>query len=320
MLEASAESGVEPVFARHETFHPRYGWLKKAYDAAVEQPDVFLRSDAPVVLGVGKNMVRAIRYWAEAFKVLERRPNEQRPRLDDSIPTEFGHSLLCERGWDPYLETRAALWLLHWKLYEPPCIAPSWYATIGSASPAPISAGTLLAELRRFCAEHPEWGEIAENSLKKDARCLLKMYAAVTSGRDLPEDTIDSPFVELGLLRELAKHPGLLHFPEGAKAGLADEVVAYACLRYAARSEPGLIPVARLASERGSPGAVFKLAEPELAESLARCAELAGDGLALTSSAGAAVLVFAADTAALADGLVGGLFKARANAAKKVAA
>jgi len=33
---------VNPVFARHETFHPRFGWLKKGFDAAVEESGVFL--------------------------------------------------------------------------------------------------------------------------------------------------------------------------------------------------------------------------------------------------------------------------------------
>jgi hypothetical protein len=43
------------AFARHETFHPRFGWLKKGYDLALEDAQVFLRDDAPVRLGVGKN-------------------------------------------------------------------------------------------------------------------------------------------------------------------------------------------------------------------------------------------------------------------------
>ncbi|KOR34363.1 hypothetical protein AM228_24585 [Planktothricoides sp. SR001] len=32
---------VNPVFARHETFHPRFGWIKKGFDAAKKTPDYF---------------------------------------------------------------------------------------------------------------------------------------------------------------------------------------------------------------------------------------------------------------------------------------
>jgi hypothetical protein len=53
---------VEPIFARHETFHPRFGWLKKGFDLVKKDPNIFQKDDAPVQLGVGKNMVRSIRF------------------------------------------------------------------------------------------------------------------------------------------------------------------------------------------------------------------------------------------------------------------
>ena len=47
---------AKPMFARHETFHPRYGWFRKAYTCAAQNPRVFLQDDATVQIGVGKNM------------------------------------------------------------------------------------------------------------------------------------------------------------------------------------------------------------------------------------------------------------------------
>ena len=64
------EDACQPAFARHETFHPRYGWFKKAVDRATEDPAVFHGEDVTVRLGVGKNMVRAIRFWASAARLL----------------------------------------------------------------------------------------------------------------------------------------------------------------------------------------------------------------------------------------------------------
>ena len=60
-----------PVFARHETFHPRYGWFRKAYSCTTADPTIFSRDDAPVRIGVGKNMVRSIRFWGLAAKLIE---------------------------------------------------------------------------------------------------------------------------------------------------------------------------------------------------------------------------------------------------------
>ena len=61
---------AKPTFARHETFHPRYGWFRKAYAVTDDDPQIFSREDAPVSIGVGKNMVRAIRFWGLAAKLI----------------------------------------------------------------------------------------------------------------------------------------------------------------------------------------------------------------------------------------------------------
>ena len=57
---------IKPIFARHETFHPRFGWFKKGFD----KNEVFStnKKGATTILGVGKNMVNSIRYWSLAFK------------------------------------------------------------------------------------------------------------------------------------------------------------------------------------------------------------------------------------------------------------
>ena len=40
------DSPFVTAFARHETFHFRYGWLKKGIDAVAEDPQMFSRADA----------------------------------------------------------------------------------------------------------------------------------------------------------------------------------------------------------------------------------------------------------------------------------
>src|SRR4051794_23239788 len=91
----------------------RYAWLKKAVDAAAVTPSLFASDDAMAVLGVGKNMVRSIRFWALATSVLEEVPKTRGVELR---PTQFGKSLFGEQGFDPFLEDAASLWLLHWRI------------------------------------------------------------------------------------------------------------------------------------------------------------------------------------------------------------
>ncbi len=90
MSGALLAEAAKPVFARHETFPLRFGWLRKAYTQADADSGVFSRPTATVGLGVGKNMVNAIRYWAQAYKILEEVPNPERPRVPLLVPTTFG--------------------------------------------------------------------------------------------------------------------------------------------------------------------------------------------------------------------------------------
>ena len=65
------DTGQTQSFSGHETFPFRYPWLKKGVDAVSDDPEVFLREDAIVTLGVGKNMVRSIRHWCLATGLID---------------------------------------------------------------------------------------------------------------------------------------------------------------------------------------------------------------------------------------------------------
>ena len=60
-------------FSGHQTFPFRYAWLHKGVRAVDEDPEVFMRPNALVGLGVGKNMVASIRFWCEALDLIDMR-------------------------------------------------------------------------------------------------------------------------------------------------------------------------------------------------------------------------------------------------------
>ena len=102
-------------FTGHETFPCRYTWLPKAVAALDDNPHLFRDIDnAIVVLGVGKQMARAVRFWVEAAKVVERQEK------GDFKITWFGKKLLGKDGFDPYLEDIQTLWLIHWNFSTHP--------------------------------------------------------------------------------------------------------------------------------------------------------------------------------------------------------
>ncbi len=58
-------------------------------------------------------MVRAIRFWGTAARLIADDPHNARGREVRCVPTRRGRALFGEGGWDPYMEDPGALWLLH---------------------------------------------------------------------------------------------------------------------------------------------------------------------------------------------------------------
>ena len=123
------ESACSNTFARHETFHPRFGWFRKAFVAAASDPAIFNDPEATVRLGVGKNMVRSLRFWGTASHLLVDEPVGG-TRQRNTKPTNVAAALLRPGGLDPYMETAGTWWWLHWLLLGPECQLPVWWMII----------------------------------------------------------------------------------------------------------------------------------------------------------------------------------------------
>ena len=261
---------AEPVFARHETFHPRYGWFRKAYTFASQDGHVFGQDDAPVVIGVGKNMVRAIRFWGLAAKLIAEDPSSPNRRTSGVAPTPIGHALFGESGWDRYMEDPGTLWLLHWLLLAPPSRLPVWWLAFSEFNAVEFTDGDLEASVVARIGETAGWTCPNSSSLKKDVGALLRTYApAQRSGRASLDDLSDCPLRELRLIVS-APTDGRYRFVLGSKPTLPSAIVAYAALDYAARTAKGsrTATLSRLANESGAPGRAFKLSESELLEAI----------------------------------------------------
>jgi hypothetical protein len=280
---------VRPIFARHETFHPRFGWLKKGFDKALENSTIFSEESAPATFGVGKNMVKAIRYWCLAFKILQEDFEKNNRPI---IPTHFGKQLLNIDGWDPYLEDVASLWLLHWNLLKLPCNATAWYYAFNIFNRPVFTSDDILSGLIDYKDRAFPLSKINISSLSKDINCFLRMYVEQSSHGGLREDSIDSPFFELGLI----KHYGdTKHFAMniGPKPGLTPEIIISACLEFAALRAEGAktISISSLLYEEGSPGLCFKIKENNLCDAI-ETISTQFDYIALSETAGLIQLIY----------------------------
>ena len=185
-------------FAKHESFYIREGWLYKGLRAVQEDAAIFVSPDAPERLGLGKNMVRALRFWMQATGLAEEMTLN---RIRVQRLTSLGGIILDQ---DPYLELDGTLWLIHHQLISSQDQATAWYWFFNYFVPSTFSRQEFIDRLAQWInaqnqADNSEG--IAEGSLRKDFDCLLHTYLPERTERGkTPEDQIECPLINLGIL------------------------------------------------------------------------------------------------------------------------
>lgn len=172
-------------FSGHETFPFRYTWLPKGVRHLQNQPGLFVADDALVTLGVGKNMVKSIRYWCEATEVVEGGDKKGDMRM-----TELGEKLLGPERWDPYLEDPGTLWLLLWQLVRNPSRSSTWHLAFTRWSSERFTREQLIDWLSRLVASEQPRTQMTPASLRRDVEVFLRTYTPSKTRRDLPTRSI----------------------------------------------------------------------------------------------------------------------------------
>ncbi|WP_066633194.1 DUF4007 family protein [Desulfolucanica intricata] len=249
---------LEGSLGRHETFTPRYGWLKKGYEAIINKRDkednVFKASDAIERLGVGKNMVSSIRYWMLAFKLIESNNGTiQTTELADKLLNE-------EEGWDPYLEDVASLWLLHWQLFVPPLESVNWSFAFNNCNLWSFDINLMSRVIRYAAKKYEPLASKSDNTFQRDASCIIRMYSEDPTGKD---SEINCPFTQLGIIQK-AEEKNFYCFNTSEKQNLPALIFAAACFSYIDHylsQTPKTVSIHKLTYDFNCPGVAFKVSE-----------------------------------------------------------
>ena len=183
-------------FRAHETFFIRKGWLSKGVKNVVNDPAVFVSREANPMdtLGIGANMVKALRYWLQAVGLTQEQISGKRKQT----LTELGKII---RENDPYMEELGTLWLLHYKLATNKDEATAWYFFYNEFKPMDFTRDDFLTQTGNYLRELGE--NIAERSIEDDYNCIINTYIPrikLNPKKFDPEDNIDCPLGELGLI------------------------------------------------------------------------------------------------------------------------
>ena len=243
-------------------------------------------ADALVTLGVGKNMVKSIRHWCLATQVAE--PLQvTKKRGKELKPTELGHRLVADGGWDPYLEDPASLWLLHWLLLTSLSHATTWYVAFTDFHESFFTKKTLQELITRNYAKRTQT-QATDRSLSRDIDCFIRTYVSShSSDKVVLEDTLDCPFVELGLIR--VRSDGTeFRFDVGPKASLPAAVFGFALVKYFEQRDEKrrTMSFSECLYGPGSPGQAFKLDENSVVGYMDELQEFTRGSLGLDETAG----------------------------------
>ena len=274
-------TGSTTAFGRHESFPLRFGWITKGLEALADDPKVFTREDATVVLGVGKNMVGSIRYWLQATRIAHRDP-----KTNILKPTPLAEIVFGDDG-DPYLEDEGTIWLLHWLLATNPREATAIYWFFNHFHKPAFTTEEAVTGLTDF-AKRELSTRTSATTLKGDAQLVLRMYSRTTaSARITLEDALDSPLAMLDLQERLDTRTWRAVPMDRAELPL--DVFAFAIAQLFENDNVGQLAIADLMysdNEHCAPGAVFRMTEEGLVSKLEALCEEHPHALRLDRTAG----------------------------------
>ena len=215
-----------------------------------------------VMLGVGKNMAKSLRFWAGAFGLVE----------DTAAPsvrlTAFADWLLnTDDGADPYLEDPRSLWLLHWRVTATAHLG-AWRLVFFDTPESEVLKSRVRDRLAQRAALAGK--RLAPNTLRQHVDVFLSCYAprALKSANTV-EEALACPLQELGLvsLRPSGNADEVIDLARAERPSVDELTFArlvWDYWRLRARHDRTLT-MSSLLLDYGSPGLVLRMEETGLA-------------------------------------------------------
>lgn len=226
-------------------------------------PDVFVsRENNPMdILGIGANMVKALRYWMVAVGLTTEPLSGQRIQT----PTDLGKIIYDN---DPYFEEIGTLWLLHYQLVKEQGAArteaTAWWYFFNEFKGAEFTREDFVSQISKFLINSDE-GKKPLRTLEDDFNCIVSTYVSrIKSNPEKvnPESNIASPFGELGLIDIVGKEKNAsrltIYRKSTPKKDMLHPLILLAVILDKAQGECE-IRISSIQNEYGNAGKAFNL-------------------------------------------------------------
>ena len=257
-------------FGGHQTFFIREGWLHKGLKLLIEDKDreekLLIHEFSADYLGIGKNMAMALRHWLVATGIAEHEINEKGKPTKNLIPTHLGEIIWKN---DPYFAEESTWWIIHINLIHNPEYAYSWNWFFNHFNFERFDR-SICVELLERKVTLSKGMKASRNTLDRDVLCMLGSYSrSIPAQIKDPEESIECPFSELGLLNYY-RTTGYYHINK-EKKDISFFVFMYSIALIFLKDDKSKqidIPFYDLVRSDNSPGKIFQLNNEALFELL----------------------------------------------------
>jgi hypothetical protein len=252
-------------FSGHQTFALRIAWLPKAIQEIVSGNDPLTNIDEGIVtLGLGKNMVEALRCWIEAFQIASK-------EASGWVLSPVGELVFApSSGLDPFLEDHSSNWLLHW-LISTNSNAPffAWECLFNRWPTAEFSTSAVVDAFQKESDQSQRRNSIV--TLKQHWEVFLHSYRPTRGSKG--EDHLDCALSVLGLIQEAGERQNaagkwetLYAFDTGPKIAIPQQLFAFFIHDWWNKgfAAEQTVNLRELVAGRHSPGRILRMAESEI--------------------------------------------------------
>ncbi len=267
-------------FTGHESFPLRVGWLRKYYDAVTRSPEALAEDDTAILeLGIGKNMVRSLEFWAESAQVAFKEDGKYQ------VGPVGKHLFDESTGVDPYMEKTDTVALIHWTLCTTANLA-AWNAVFGSRMMNRFTKQQLIDHLAAYSKSLGR--SLSASTLDQHVSIFLNSYCGIEVAEDATDPTT-CPLHELDLIRRSGQ-PGkhdLFELKPQERLNVTPNTFGRLVASFWMREYPGAdsLPFDTLLNGTNSPGVVFRLTSDGLERAIESLDQLSNNIFRLVDTA-----------------------------------
>ncbi len=249
----------------NESFNFREGWLRKGMRCVKEDQYLFSQEDVMEQLGVGSKMVKSIRFWLQATHLTEERYTNSGRKRSQFITADFGDIVA---KFDPYFDDLFTLFLVHYHIVSNSTLCMVWNIFFNEYEGQDFTKENMIDSCRVLLDKKMEEGcAYSESSFADDCTSIIKMYINSHAGDMIsknsvidthPEESLDCPLIDLGLMQKSVKTKGAFIKSMPARGTLDKLAVLYVITKNLSESKPS-VSIDDLLTAPNNIGRVFNL-------------------------------------------------------------